>query len=670
MASKSKGGARQSSARAAVGVKANAAAAARSHKLAIAALLTGSSLVYLRALGNHFVYDDNEEISLNHLIGDWSFAWRSFAHDSWWFRDPTRLPQSAYYRPLQDLWLALNYHTFGMNPLGWHLAMIAIEVLAVYLLFKVAGELTHDFTSALIAAALFAILPIHVQAVVWPSAIVMPMAAVFDLGALLIVIRHGAWTPAWLVAALILSALAMLSHESAIMFPAIVASYLLIEPGKESAERSWTVRIRASAIGSAGFFAVAAVYLALRYSILGFISRANPTNHMSVAEIALTMPEAVGQYVLLLLAPWRAEPAHPVVQVSSVAAPEFYGPLLGLLAIASASAMLLAHRKRAPLYLFCGAWIALAIAPVLNLGALSPIAMVEDRYLYFPSAAWCVMLGALAGELLLSAETVRNVVIAALVTAALGLIAVLWHVQGYWHDDAALFGRCVEVFPGSSLCHERLGMALKGEGEFTQAAQEFQIAGALDPDSGSALYNLAIVQLMEGNRKLAVDEMVRALPRIKDAPAEAYGEAARIAIEDGDDATADRLLHEAARHTDGAEVDAIGRAEMKIAHHDYAAAEAILHDAVVKYPANPDVWILLAVAEQSLGNTERALAAAEQAVARGPNVAMAHIERAKLLDQIGRHRDAVEDYRRALEIEPNDPGIRKTAAEAAPEAMR
>jgi protein O-mannosyl-transferase len=669
MATKSKSGPRQRSARS-KDRSSEPAAAWRGRRIAIAVLLVGASLVYLRALANEFVYDDNEEIRLNHLIGDWSFAWRSFAHDSWWFRDPTRLPQSAYYRPLQDLWLALNYHAFGMNPLGWHLAMIAVQVIGVFLVFKLADQLTRDFTSTLIAAALFAILPIHAQAIVWPSAIVIPMAAAFETGALLIVIRHGTRSPAWLAGAMALSALAMLSHESAVMFPAIVAAYFLIQPGDESAEWSWTARVRAAVIGSAGFVAVAAGYLALRYSILGFISRANQTNHMSSAEVVLTMPEVVGQYVLLLFTPWRAEPAHPVVAVAKAAAPEFYVPLLGLLAIIVAAAILLASRKRAPLYLFCAAWIALGIAPVLNLGALSPIAMIEDRYIYFPSIGWCLMLGALAGELMLGVESVRNAVFAALATASLGLVVALWHVQGYWHDDAALFGRCVEVFPGSSLCHERLGMALKSEGQLTLAAREFQVAGALDPDSGSALYNLGIVQLMEGNRKLAVDEMVRALPHIKDAPAEAYGEAARVAIEDGDDATADQLLHEAATHTDGPEVDAIGRAEMQIAHRDYAAAETILNDASTRYPSNPAVWILLATTERSLGNTDRALAAAEQAVARGPKVAMAYMVRAKLFDQMGRHQDAVADYRRALAIEPDDPGIRKTIAGAAPEAMR
>ncbi len=670
MATRSKSGPRRGSARSPDRTKSEAAFALRWRRIAIAALLAGAALVYLRALGNEFVYDDNEEIRLNHLIGDWSLAWRSFARDSWWFRDPARLPQSAYYRPLQDLWLAINYHAFGMNPIGWHLAMIAIEVLAVFVVFKVAEELTRDFSSALIAAALFSILPIHAQAIVWPSAIVIPMAAVFELGALLIVIRHGTRAPVWLAAAMALSALAMLSHESAIMFPAIVAVYLVIGSGNESAKRSRTARLRRAALGSAGFFAVAAAYLALRYSILGFISRANPTNQMSAAQITLTIPEVVGQYVLLLLTPWRAEPAHPVVPVASAAAAEFYLPLLGLFAIGGAAAMLLAHRRRAPLYLFCAAWIALGIAPVLNLGALSPIAMVEDRYLYFSSVALCLMFGGCAGELLLGAESVRNVVLAALATAALGLVAMLWHVQGYWHDDAALFGRCVEVFPGSSLCHERLGMALKSEGQLTQAAREFQVAGALEPESGSALYNLGIVQLMEGNRKLAVDEMVRALPLIKDAPAEAYGEAARVAIEDGDDATADRLLHEAASHTDGAEIDAIGRAEMAIAHHDYAAAEKILNDATLRYASNPDVWILLATAQQSVGDTDSALAAADQAVARGPHVAMAYVARAKILDQIGRHQEAIEDYRHALAIEPDDPGIRRTIAEAAPDAMR
>ena len=55
-------------------------------------------------------------IIVNRYIGDWSFLWKAFVNDSWW-SGPADLPQSHYYRPLQDVWLGLNYQVFGLNPI-------------------------------------------------------------------------------------------------------------------------------------------------------------------------------------------------------------------------------------------------------------------------------------------------------------------------------------------------------------------------------------------------------------------------------------------------------------------------------------------------------------------------------------------------------------------------
>ncbi len=106
------------------------------------AALALTLMVYLRCIGNAFVYDDNEMILINRSIGDWAMMWRSFVNDSWWFRNPQKLPQSAYYRPLQDVWLSANYHLFGFAPPGWHLMTIAVHLIAVWLVFRIARELT------------------------------------------------------------------------------------------------------------------------------------------------------------------------------------------------------------------------------------------------------------------------------------------------------------------------------------------------------------------------------------------------------------------------------------------------------------------------------------------------------------------------------------------------
>ena len=76
----------------------------KNESLLVGAIAAITALVYLRCLGNGYVFDDHEMIIANRYIGDWSFLWKALVNDSWWFRDPTHLPQSHYYRPLQDIW--------------------------------------------------------------------------------------------------------------------------------------------------------------------------------------------------------------------------------------------------------------------------------------------------------------------------------------------------------------------------------------------------------------------------------------------------------------------------------------------------------------------------------------------------------------------------------------
>lgn len=297
-------------------------------------------LVYLRCVANELVYDDHEMIVLNRYIGDWAMVWRSFINDSWWFRNPLNLPQSAYYRPLQDVWLAANYHLFGYAPPGWHLAIVAVHLIAVSLVFKIAREITDSRWTPIIAAMLFGVLPIHAQAVVWPTAIPLPMSAVFELAAFLFFIRRERDRRASNILAPLLYAMALLSHESAAVFPVIVVAYVvLLAPGSASGEStgavavSWRKRFVRAALETAPFFIELAVYLAIRLWVLGFISRLNITNSMTRTQEWLTMPSVLGTYALLLVAPWRAGPAHPVELISSAASREFYLPLLALIGL-------------------------------------------------------------------------------------------------------------------------------------------------------------------------------------------------------------------------------------------------------------------------------------------------------------------------------------------------
>ncbi|HVN63137.1 MAG TPA: hypothetical protein VMT58_00760, partial [Candidatus Binataceae bacterium] len=108
---------------------------------ALAAILIGGALIFANSLRNGFVFDDDNMIVNNGYLDDWSFVWKSFVNDSWWFSDPHRLPASSYYRPIQDLWLWLNFHIFGFDAAGWHAATIALHLVVVWLVFRVGSAL-------------------------------------------------------------------------------------------------------------------------------------------------------------------------------------------------------------------------------------------------------------------------------------------------------------------------------------------------------------------------------------------------------------------------------------------------------------------------------------------------------------------------------------------------
>ena len=167
----------------AVALAINAREDARRRALMIAGVLLATALVYLRCLGNGFVFDDHDMVIANRQIGQWSFLWKSLTRDSWWFMDPLHLPASAYYRPLQDIWLGLNYHLFGPHVAGWHATMVGLHLVAVWLVFEIAARITGEDQPALAAALLFGLLPLHAEAVVWATAIPLPLSATLELAA-------------------------------------------------------------------------------------------------------------------------------------------------------------------------------------------------------------------------------------------------------------------------------------------------------------------------------------------------------------------------------------------------------------------------------------------------------------------------------------------------------
>jgi tetratricopeptide (TPR) repeat protein len=94
-------------------------------------------------------------------------------------------------------------------------------------------------------------------------------------------------------------------------------------------------------------------------------------------------------------------------------------------------------------------------------------------------------------------------------------------------------------------------------------------------------------------------------------------------------------------------------ADAELDNGDPDAAIDALHRALVIEPAFPKALTLMAEAHSMNKNTDSALYYLDQAIAQNPRYAQAHSQKAMLLTQLGRDRDAVESYRAASELLPD-----------------
>jgi tetratricopeptide (TPR) repeat protein len=611
--------------------------------------------VYARCFRSEFVYDDFDLIVNNRLITQWSYIWRSFGHDLWWFRTIGPATKSPYYRPLQDAWMGFNYHLWGFDPAGWHVAIVAAHLVVVWLVYELGWRLTRRRWGAAAGAILFGVMPVHVEAAAWPVAMPLPAVTAFVIGAMLMFMDRARAPLKYLSLSLVLYAAGLLTYELAITLPALIAAYVFLIEDAPREGRSLGIPARALVAlwKIVPFIAVTLAYLALRVAVLGFITRHAEGNRASLLQSLLTLPAAIAEYLGLLALPWRAGLGHEFHLVNSASDPRFYLPLLGLLALAAAAAALLYRSRRRALYAFLLVWIVIALAPVLNLSALVPFALIQDRYTYLSSVAFCILLADVVAEFVARGGEARSLAYAVAATVLAINVLILWNELGTWHDEVSLFSQCIRQDPDSGVCHGRLAMALEARGDLAGTRRELDRAIAIQPNDAASLYNLANLDLHAGRFAQAAANFSKAAESMPDAPAVFYLRAAQAAAQAGEPSRAEAALKHAEANPKLAPQAHFVHAQILANQGDYAGALRILRGLTEQSPDHFEYWAGMGSVLQASGDHSGAARAYGQAVRLNPRNAELLVMYAQALHSAGQDAQAMEAARAALKLAPN-----------------
>ena len=417
-------------------------------------------LLTVRTVNVGFLLDDHYQIQGNPAVKELRLHdlftkgyWENASEGGYQFLEGGDL-----YRPLTSLSVALSYQLYGEEPAGYHVENAVLHAVTCVLVFWLIVTYGFSFLTALLTGALFAVAPVHIEAVANIILRNEMLAATFGLTYLILHARSRIYL------ALPFLVAATLCKENAIALPAIayVADHVRIRP------EGMVRRILPSVVAALS-------YLCLRQAILG---------QLTLSESAYFPPEDSWPVVWLTMARFGFE---QYVSASFLGTPlifDFYreayptsGPqdgvawlCLALWILLGAYALYFTFKKRSVpafallLFFFLIGPTANVVTRIGVIGAL--------RLMYLPYLGFALLLAYPLGRL---AERARSQAGRTLVLTFSGLLIGAYAVRTYtklavWEHALTFYEDVTEQAPRNALAQVHL------------ASTQFNIAErALDP---------------------------------------------------------------------------------------------------------------------------------------------------------------------------------------------
>jgi len=151
---------------------------------------------------------------------------------------------------------------------------------------------------------------------------------------------------------------------------------------------------------------------------------------------------------------------------------------------------------------------------LLNLRVFPEGEIVHDRFMYFPSVGFALLIG-LGAEVLvtLSGLKVPTRVYGTAIVLALGVVfgGATVHYCGFWANDWTLYGRSLAIAPGNKLAANNLASDLADLGRYQEAIPIYQQILRRDPNYWLGIYNLGYCLYKTGRYKEACNYLARAI---------------------------------------------------------------------------------------------------------------------------------------------------------------
>jgi hypothetical protein len=469
-------------------------------------------LVYVNALHNPFVYDDYHTVIANTSIHSLTNLVGIVMHDVT--------------RPLVNFTYAVDRVTWGAAPLGFHVTNVLLHALNVGLFVLLASRAGLGRGATFAASALFAVHPMMTEAVGYVSGRSEVLCATFFLVAMLCA---DAWwregRRAWLAGMIAAWLAALLSKETAAMFPFVVFVYDVWTRPDDAG--------RARRVSRVYLPLIAVTILAGLVRLFVLIRIEYPNQAAWHWRYLLVGADVFRRYLAMMVIPAGQAMFHEVAAVNSV----WRARVMADIAIVAAFVGATWRLRRSDGFASASlAWFLLLLVPSSVLITFNQGEPMTEHRVYAASIGLFFAAGSAIrwiGERLSSrgwlpkavalASLVAVVVSFAIDTANRNVVwsspVALWQESvdlaprhprprlllaeslidaGRWDDAIEQYRIAVQLRPTDPAAHVMLGRTLAVRGQLDQARRQFHDALRLDPANAAARQGVTVLNTLEG----------------------------------------------------------------------------------------------------------------------------------------------------------------------------
>ena len=471
----------------------------RVQSLALLAIALLAVMASLSGIQNGFALDDVHIIVENNRVHALNEAWRMFGQTYW---PPDE--GASLYRPLTMVAFAIQWALDNGSAFPFHLTNILLYAMVAVALFRLALLLV-PLPAALVAAALFAVHPLHTevvanvvgQAELWVALLVI--LAVFRY---IRARRKGALPYSEVAILATLYFAACMFKEHAIVLPALLvaAEFTVVDDGRRIVARArelWPLFVTLAFAG--------VLFVVLRTFVVGRLAQGGPNVLLLAAPFStrlFTMLRVFMEWIRLFAWPANlsADYSSRRIEAATSFDPSMVAPLL---VIASLVAIAWSVSRSKPAVTFGFLWAGVALLMPSNLVVVTGNVLAE-RTLFLASAGLAICAGMAAVELWNAMSERGRALHLANVAALIALLAAGIFRSSTrnvaWHDNEKLFRQTVADVPMSYRAHWMLAEYLTDAGQSSEGLDEMLLAVALGRKNDPGLLSFAADRFRMANQ--------------------------------------------------------------------------------------------------------------------------------------------------------------------------